>query len=217
MTIRRFLTTLVLAALCCAAGAQEGYFNSTAGKTLKWVIYDGSGSLFGHCHETLVSMSGDRDDARIRFSYMFYDAKGKSVTGSKPFEFDVTIEKGTARAYIRNVAKAAQSGDYMPVGDISSIPASIAVGERLRDTEIQVRVLNVFTATNAYRNRRVSARETVRVPAGTFDCFLIEDDEYSTGSGPFRVKTWVAKGIGIVRQVIYKKDGSVNQTLELVN
>ena len=217
MTIRRFLTTLVLAALCCAAGAQEGYFNSTAGKTLKWVIYDGSGSLFGHCHETLVSMSGDRDDARIRFSYMFYDAKGKSVTGSKPFEFDVTIEKGTARAYIRNVAKAAQSGDYMPVGDISSIPASIAVGERLRDTEIQVRVLNVFTATNAYRNRRVSARETVRVPAGTFDCFLIEDDEYFTGSGPFRVKTWVAKGIGIVRQVIYKKDGSVNQTLELVN
>jgi hypothetical protein len=217
MTIRRFLTTLVLAALCCAAGAQEGYFNSTAGKTLKWVIYDGSGSLFGHCHETLVSMSGDRDDARIRFSYMFYDAKGKSVTGSKPFEFDVTIEKGTARAYIRNVAKAAQSGDYMPVGDISSIPGSIAVGDRLRDTEIQVRVLNVFTATNAYRNRRVSARETVSVPAGTFDCFLIEDDEYFTGSGPFRVKTWVAKGVGIVRQVIYKKDGSVNQTLELVN
>ena len=105
----------------------------------------------------------------------------------------------------------------MPVGDISSIPGSIAVGDRLRDTEIQVRVLNVFTATNAYRNRRVSARETISVPAGTFDCFLIEDDEFFTGSGPFRVKTWVSKGIGIVRQVIYKKDGSVNQTLELVD
>ena len=56
----------------------------------------------------------------------------------------------------------------------------------------------------------------MKVPAGTFECFLVEDDESFTNSGPFHVKTWVAKGVGIVKQVIYKKDGTVNQTYELI-
>ena len=104
----------------------------------------------------------------------------------------------------------------MPVGDLSSIPDNIAVGDTLRDTEISIRVLRVFTATNRYANRRVTAQERIEVPAGTFNCFLVEDDEYFTGKGPFPVKTWVARGVGIVRQIIYTKNGSVNQLLELV-
>lgn len=216
MTMKRFWTALTLVFFCFNMGAQEGYFNSTVGKTLKWEIHDGSGALFGYCHETLESLKGDMTDARIRYSYMFYDSNNESVIGSKPFEFEATIEGGKTRAFVNNVAKALKSGDYMPVGDLSSIPVDIKVGDNIRDTEIQVKVLTVFTARNIYNNRSVTARETVKVPAGSFDCFLVEDDEFFTGSGPFHVKTWVAKGVGMVKQIIYKKDGSVNQTLELI-
>lgn len=216
MNIRRLLSTAILSAVCCLLNAQDGYFNSTPGTTLRWVIHDGSGSLFGYCDEKLVSMVGDMDNASVSYAYMFYDKGHKSVVGDKPFEFEVTIKDGVTKAYINNVAKAIQAGDYMPAGDLSSIPADISVGQRLKDTEIKIKVLTVFTATNLYSNRRVTARESVTVPAGTFDCFLVEDDESFTGSGPFRTKTWVTKGIGIVRQVIYKKDGSVNQTFELI-
>lgn len=216
MTMKRILILLTLFLFCIDMGAQEGYFNSTVGSTLKWVIHDGSGDLFGYCHETLVSLKGDMKDADIKYSYMFYDKDNESVIGSKPFEFEATIENGKTRAYVNNVTKALKSGDYMPVGDISSIPAGIKVGDNLADTEIQVKVLTVFTARNIYNNRRVTARETVSVPAGSFDCFLVEDDEFFSGAGPFHVKTWVTKGKGIVKQIIYKKDGSVNQTLELI-
>jgi len=216
MTMKRLLTLLTFSLLFFNMGAQEGYYNSTAGKTLKWVIHDGSGDLFGYCHETLESLKGDMKDARISYSYRFYDSDNESVTGNRPFDFDVTIEGGKTKAYVNNVAKAVQSGDYMPVGDLSSIPANIKVGDNLPSTEIKVKVLTVFTATNSYNNRSVTARETIEVPAGQFDCFLLEDDEFFTGSGPFHVKTWVAKGIGIVKQIIYKKDGSVNQTFELI-
>ena len=111
--------------------------------------------------------------------------------------------------------KALKAGDYMPVGDLSTVPADINVGDRLEDSRITVKILSVFTATNTYSNRRVTARETLTVPAGTFDCLLIEDEETFTGAGPFAVKTWIAKGKGIVRQIIYKKDGTVNQVFEL--
>lgn len=213
---KTFMTLLASVLVLCNAAAQDGYYNSTSGNTLKWVIHDGNGDLFGYCYETLVSMSGGRDNARINYSYTFYDSDNKSVTGNKPFEFDVTIDKGSTKAFVNNVAKAVQSGDYMPVGDLSSIPADIEVGDNLRDTEIKVKVLSVFTATNIYNNRRVTAKETITVPAGNYECYLIEDDEFFSGNGPFHVKTWIAKGLGMVKQIIYKKDGSVNQTFELI-
>lgn len=216
MKPRIILTVLFFAALCSGMQAQDGFYNSKVGTTLKWAIYDGSGDLFGYCHEKLVSMEGDRTNARISYAYMFYDGDRKSVVGNKPFEFYVTLEDGVTKAYVNNVAKAIQSGEYMPVADLSSIPPGISVGDRLKDTEIKVKVLTIVTVTNSYLNRKVTAKETVKVPAGTYECFLVEDDESFTGSGPFHVKTWIAKDIGIVRQVIYKKDGTVNQTYELI-
>ena len=215
MTMKRFLMLLTSVLFCINMGAQEGYHNTTAGKTLKWSIHDGDDKLFGYCHETLVSMEGDETNARIDYSYMFYDSSNQPVIAS-PFEFYATISDGKTSAYVNDVAKARKSGDYLPVGDLSSIPDNLAVGKDLPNTEIQVKVLTVFTAKNLYNNRHVTAKETVSVPAGSFECFLVEDDETFTGSGPYHVKTWVAKGIGIVRQIIYKKDGSVNQTFELI-
>lgn len=211
------MVALAFLLLCSSAGAQGAYYNSTVGSTLTWLIREGSGKLYGYCDETLVSLEGNMGNARINYSYMFRDAGGKSVIGIKPFDFSVRIEDGKTLAFVNNTAKAVKGGDFMPVGDLSSIPGNIAVGDRLKESEIVIKVLSIFTARNSYRNRRVVARESVAVPAGRFDCFLIEDEESFTGAGPFRVQTWVANGIGIVRQVIYKKDGSVNQIFELVN
>ncbi|MBR4772411.1 MAG: hypothetical protein IK009_06740, partial [Bacteroidales bacterium] len=70
---KTFMTLLASVLVLCNAAAQDGYYNSTSGNTLKWVIHDGNGDLFGYCHETLVSMAGGRDNARINYSYMFYD------------------------------------------------------------------------------------------------------------------------------------------------
>ncbi|MBR3290719.1 MAG: hypothetical protein IKI66_00900 [Bacteroidales bacterium] len=216
MTMRKILAILLFAAICFNMDAQEGFYNSRPGTTLKWIIYDGDGECFGHCHEKLVRIDGDTENGEIHYAYLFYDSEGKSVTGGKPFAFQVRVKDGRTKAYVNNVSQAIVSGDYMPVGDLSSIPDNIAVGDTLRDTEISIRVLRVFTATNRYANRRVTAQERIEVPAGTFNCFLVEDDEYFTGKGPFPVKTWVARGVGIVRQIIYTKNGSVNQLLELV-
>lgn len=215
MTFRKIGILLLTLLLSLTAAAQEGYFNTVPGSTLKWVIRDGSGKLFGSCYETLVSLEGNQGNGKICYSYRFLDAEGKSVIGNKPFVFNVTLSEGGTRAYVDNASKALKAGDYMPVGDLSTVPADINVGDRLEDSRITVKILSVFTATNTYSNRRVTARETVTVPAGTFDCLLIEDDETFTGAGPFHIMTWVARGVGIVRQIIYKKDGTVNQVFEL--
>ena len=99
MTMKRFLMLLTSVLFCINMGAQEGYHNTTAGKTLKWSIHDGDDKLFGYCHETLVSMEGDETNARIDYSYMFYDSSNQPVIAS-PFEFYATISDGKTSAYV---------------------------------------------------------------------------------------------------------------------
>ena len=198
------------------AFAQQGFFSTKPGTVLKWEIHEGNGDLFGYCEETLLSMQGDTRDARIQYSYMFYDNAGNSVIGKDPFEFSVSIVSGEPRANVTNISKAIKSGDYMAVGDLSSIPPDITVGSTIPDSKIVVKLLNVFNNSNRYTRREVTGREQVRVKAGTFDCYLVEDWEYFSGSGPFRVQSWISRGVGLVRQVIYKKDGTVNQVFDLI-
>lgn len=217
MMIYNKVRTLLLLLLLfpCALSAQGGFYNSRVGTTLRWEIREGDGKLFGYCEETLVSMGGDAGSASILYSYMFYDPAGKSVIGKDPFEFNVTIADGETRAYVTNVSKAIKSGDYMAVGDLSSIPPAIEVGSVLADSRISIKLLNLFSNSNRYTSRKVTGREQVHVGAGTFDAFILEDMEYFSGNGPFRVRSWIVRDVGLVRQVIYRKDGTVNQVFEL--
>lgn len=215
--MRRFAFLLAFALLSLTAFATDGYFNIRAGTTMRWIIRDGQGKVFGYCDETLVSMEGDLQNAKIEYAYGFLDPQRKSVTDGKLFEFKVAIKEGRTSAYINNISLGQLSGEYMPAGDLSSIPPGIRVGDKVPDSNLTVKVLTVFTAHNVYQDRRVVSRERVSVPAGTFDCFLVEDYETFTGSDNVKVQTWVARGQGIIRQVVYKADGSVNQIFELTN
>jgi hypothetical protein len=46
----------------------------------------------------------------------------------------------------------------------------------------------------------VTGKETVNVPAGTFDCFVLKRVMKMQGLGNVTFLTWFAEGIGIVKQ-----------------
>ena len=210
--VRKLFLYVAALFLCTSLQAQEQFFSSIPGNTLKWAIYEGEKqTLFGYCEETLVSMNGDSQNAHVKYSYSFYDQKGKSVIGKDPFEFQVDIVDGKVTAHVSDMFKAIKSGDYMYVGDISTIPADIEVGTKLKDSEIKAKLLDIFDTKNEFKNRSVTDKCEIEVPAGKFDCYLIEDEEYFSGKGPFGVKTWVSRGVGIVRQEIRNKKGEITQ------
>ena len=50
--------------------------------------------------------------------------------------------------------------------------------------------------TNAYYNMQIAARESVTVPAGSFDCFRIDGEGWNTTNGArLEVKLWLVPGI----------------------
>lgn len=68
------------------------------------------------------------------------------------------------------------------------------------------------------KDRAVAAAETVEVPAGKFDCLKFEETvEVEMMGQPVQTKTtsWIARGVGVVKQTTDSMNGMVTVTLEL--
>ena len=96
------------------------------------------------------------------------------------------------------------------------IPSDLNVGQNLPDSRIEA----ILHAGNIkmdvkvdVHNRKVAGKETITVPAGTFDCYIITDESFTKTlvSKTTTHKIWVAKGIGTVKQETYDKKGKLEK------
>ena len=94
------------------------------------------------------------------------------------------------------------------------VPNELEVGQSLPETDMNMDIMAGTIKMNfgAKRfNRKVVGTETVTVPAGTFDCVIInEDTELKLLiSKKGHTKTWLAKGVGTVKEEEYNKKGEL--------
>ena len=66
--------------------------------------------------------------------------------------------------------------------------------------------------------REVLAKENVTVPAGSFDCYKI--NQVVETSGPMKFSTpsteWICEGVGMIRSQSYGKNGEIAGRSELI-
>ena len=96
-------------------------------------------------------------------------------------------------------------------------PNNLAEGDQLADADVQMKLK--MSGVNMNMNikvsdRKVIGKETITTPAGTFDCFIISyNTEMKLGIRQQNsAKQWMAEGVGLVKQVDYKKNGKVLST-----
>ena len=90
----------------------------------------------------------------------------------------------------------------------------LSVGMELPDYDVSVKVMFVTTKMNC-KDRKVTARETVTTPAGSFDCFVVEEKttvKTMMVNEKSNSKTWYARGIGMVRQEMWDRKKLVSVT-----
>jgi hypothetical protein len=100
------------------------------------------------------------------------------------------------------------------------IPNELLEGRELPDSNMLM-TINMspikMKLTVDITNRRVSGKETVTTPAGTFDCVVLSYD-FATKMGikvSGTAKQWLAEGIGMVKQEDYNKKGKRTSWSEL--
>lgn len=127
----------------------------------------------------------------------------------------IDMNKVLSETLTSSLAKSGSEASAEVRGTSLVIPNNLEVGQTLPDSDIDMDIeagsINLnFSIKNL--EKKVVAKESVTVPAGTFDCVVIEQHTETkmmiTKKGT--VKMWLAKGVGVVKQEDYDKKGNLN-------
>ena len=182
---------LVLAGLglTLAAFAQGPFICTTEGAKLVYVTTDAKGNESSQTDMEIVKVAGKGDDFTIKQKAQLYIG-GAALT--KPIE-TVTTVKG---------------------GDVLFLPKNLEVGMELPTGEVTVEMLGIKSKQDI-TSHKVVAKEELTVPAGTYDCYVVERQFTAKVLGMKTngsMKTWYARGIGAVRMDNYDKKGKVTSS-----
>lgn len=204
----------------------KGYFFQDEGTTLKYERREhGSGELWW-THTEKIGASRKLSDGSRKVNVTISITSGKEKS---PFKEPVTSEAlikpdGTV---VINVADAAgavanqkfSAFNFKTTGGNSSLSPDLKPGDTLPDIHAAV-TWTMFKYRIDYTRRKVIRKEKLTVPAGTFDCIVIQ--EWKSEKGPMVHKehdnlNWYALGYGLIRHDSFYPDGSLKTTEHLVS
>lgn len=207
------------------ATAQPGaYFCTSKGVTLRYERY--SSDLKKHWW-TQTTRVDDIRALRDGSYEITFTANVKSDKMNSPVKGDLTSKAivradGTVDINISDaVALAAKNMlsafNFRSTGGISSLSANARPGDVLDEIHGAVD-WNGIKYSLDYTDRSVIRRETITVPAGTFDCIVVKEHKVEVAPLYKRDRityTWYSTGIGLVRHDSHFLDGRRECTEQL--
>lgn len=197
---------------------KSGYCPLTEGMVLEYVNYDADGAVTGSYVLKVASASGTLQKGTVVFDQYFYDADGRPVLGDGGnLPMEVTVGPDGTVSRMNDAGKVMKVQDIMSKGDASSVPSGLKTGMSIPDGSLKVKI-GMISATIETKDRKVVDHKEITVPAGTFDCFLVKEEQVTrtVGSRTEKIETWYAAGIGCVKQTVYDRKGRLDHTQELV-
>lgn len=209
MTRRVFCILILFLIVWQSAGAQ-GYCCDRQGARLEYVrknIKDGS-TEWRHTVNVKEVTKGS-DGTKVTSVSTFLKANGKPYYKGDIIEEvvlkpnnDVWVDmEAVTINYVKGRFGLNATADAAP----SIIPADMAPGDTLPQVSGKGKV-SLLTFSYRIWDRKVLRRETISLPAGKFDCIVLEEHKLETGPGHNRDvlnHTWYCKGIGMVRHDTY--------------
>ena len=230
------LSTAAMAQAAASAQTPEPFFPSKTGTVLEYVQRDGkSGETLMFTTDSIAGFSGDfrKGGAKV-ISTVRYPGDTLTVSAAEPMKFEnyevisdfatameeslgdmVKQSLSMAGADETDMAEVDRMMDEVTVsGECRGIPADLSVGMELPDYNVEVKIMFVSTKASC-KDRKVVAQETVTTPAGTFDCYVVEEKstvKTMMASAKNDTRTWYARGIGMVRQEVWARKKLVSVT-----
>lgn len=216
---------LTFTSLMHAQNNCSAFYPMEEGATYEYVHYNKKDKVEGTTayEVTEVSDSGGETYATMLLKYS--DSKGKNEYET---DFKITCTGDGVKIDFESMFPSQMQQQYENMnvemdmtGTDIQIPNDLSVGQTLDDANVTVSMdmgamkmkINVETT-----DRRVEAQESVTTTAGTFDCYLITEKTKSKvmmSNTELSNKLWLAKGIGIVKQESYNKNGKLMSRMEL--
>jgi len=211
--MKRFLCLLCLIALFEINLCAQGYFLDNTSATLEYVRKDASDGRFRWRHKINVTDIKETDTHNFYTTRsVFTKQNGKPLYRGDVLEKSI-VEKSTGDVSLdvadamASYIKARTGINATGKGVLSSLPAQIQPGDTLVPVFAQAKV-GPLTYQVSVTDRKVLRRENLSVPAGTFDCIVVQEHKVESGPGHHRDVvnvSWYSKGVGYVRHDTYIK------------
>jgi hypothetical protein len=197
--------------LTASVSAQTPFFLNKVGAQAEYVMKDAEGKPQMYTTMTVKSINAiDSGNYTIIYSSELFSAKKKPQ--GKPVEEKAEVKNGTVVLPSSGTMKG-----VTVEGNTPSYPADLAVGQTF-EYAFTMKIMGV--SCSAKGKETVVARENITTPAGTFDCYRIENrlnTNVMKESFDSRETTWISAGIGAVKSEAYADDGKVLIVQELIS
>lgn len=183
---------------------KEPFCCVTQGAELKYATTDATGKETGTAVTKINKVSGTNGNYEMEQTITLY-VNGKKLIG---MDINSTVKDGAA-------SLALGGGAAVEVdGNVPLIPADLSVGQELDCGEVKMK-MGAITAKQDISSHKVVAQESLTTPAGTFDCYVVEQ-VYTAKMGFIKAKgtqkIWYARGVGNVKTEVYDKKGKISST-----
>ena len=219
------ITGLLLSSLSCFA--QDNcvfYFPTDENTVFEHTSYNRKGKVQGYSVHKVNAYEVNDGVTTITAENEQYDKKDNLVASGN---YEVLCENNKFKFKIGEITTAAMGSEGMREmememnADYISIPANPKVGDELDEGTLTMSVSGAgipnMNTTVTLKNRKVVGKETITVPAGTFDCIKLDYETEVKTMMTIRTRTteWYAKKVGVVRAEHYDKKGKIRGYTEL--
>ncbi|SHJ95392.1 TapB family protein [Pseudozobellia thermophila] len=223
------LLATVLSFMICsfsfAQGSCSKFYPLEEGSSFEYTNYNKKGKVEGTVNYTVSEVRQEGSASVATFAMKYKDKKGEDVFET---DYSFSCENGIVTIDYESLFPSQMMQQYTEMGlemDISGtdiqLPNDLSVGQQLPDANVVVSMsmggINMTTSVDQ-TNRKVEKKEKVTTPAGTFECYLLTEDQLTKTMGAnieTKSQLWLAEGIGMVKQESYKKNGTLISRMEL--
>jgi len=227
-TIAIFLTFCLITTVI--AFTDEPFFASQTGMVLTSTNLNSRGRVEGFTRMTIRDVKNTNNETTIAYTMEMLDRNRRPTGRAGIREYNVTINGGILEfktANIMDIFFASRDMTYELRSGTLNIPSNMTNGTVIEDSwmfmTVRVPVIGTITANTTMTNIRCIGKETITVPAGTFEAYKVtttsttEASGFGTGRSPIinTSTTWYVRGIGVVKSINTDDKGNVESSTEL--
>lgn len=219
------LFALLISFLAFPQGNCSKFYPMEEGTSFQYTMSNKKGKTEGITDYSITSVENSGGLTTATMNMKFTDEKGKEVFVS---DYKMTCTKEGIKVDYNSLVPSQMMQQYTEMGlemDISGtdieLPNNLSVGQQLNDANVTVAIkmtgMNMKIKVDQL-NRKVEKKEMVSTSAGNFDCYVIVQDNISETMGvkqTMQSRLWLAEGVGMVKQEMYKKNGDLMNLMEL--
>lgn len=203
------------------------YYPMEEGTSFQYTMTNKKGKTEGITDYSITNVENTGGVTTATMNMKFTDEKGKEILVS---DYKLSCTGDVVKIDYNSLVPAQMMKQYSDMGvemEISGtdieLPNNLSVGQGLDDANVAISIKMTGMNMNIkvdQLNRIVEKKESVTTPAGTYECYVITQDNVSETMGvkqTMQSKLWLAEGVGMVKQETYNKKGDLMSKSELTS